>query len=66
MIHNPEKTGRGHRTHFSIFPLIKPSASHCQWDDGDCTARALDAWLFARNITGIRDIGRDVEEGQWR
>jgi hypothetical protein len=66
MINNPEKTDRGHRSHFSIVPLNKPSTMHCQWDDGDCTSRALDAWLFARIITGNQELGRDVEEGQWR
>ena len=66
MIHNPEETDRGYRAYFAIVPLVEPYAEHSQWDDGDCTARALDAWLFARIITGSQDLGRDVEEGQWR
>jgi hypothetical protein len=37
-----------------------------QWDDGDGTARALDAWLVLRRITGDYETGKEIEEGQWR
>ena len=64
MSFNPEKTKTGQRCYFNITPFPSPSFSHCQWDDGDCTSRALDNWLFAREITGDVVTGKEIESGQ--
>jgi len=66
MINNPELTPRGYRDYFTIRPFPYPSATHNQWDDGDGTSRALDAWIYLRKITGDVYTGREVEEGQWK
>ncbi|HOS93744.1 MAG TPA: hypothetical protein PLQ54_10555, partial [Armatimonadota bacterium] len=52
------------RTCFDCMHLPVPRLSHAQWDWGDCTARAARDWLYVREMTGDRDFGRDVEEGQ--
>ncbi len=66
MCGNPEKVSEGYRTYFGLVPFPEPRAEHIQWDDGDGTARALDAWLVLRRITGDYETGREIEEGQWR
>jgi len=66
MCGNPEEVSDGHRTYFGLVPFPEPRAEHIQWDDGDGTARALDAWLYLRRITGDCETGREIEEGQWR
>ncbi|MFH1007444.1 MAG: hypothetical protein V1800_08085 [Candidatus Latescibacterota bacterium] len=66
MCGNPEKVPDGHRTYFGLVPFPEPRAEHIQWDDGDGTARALDAWLYLRRITGDYQTGREIEAGQWR
>ena len=65
MCANPEKTEAGYRIYFTISPFPDPKAEHMQWDDGDGTARGLDAWLYLREMTGDRLTGKEVEEGQW-
>jgi len=52
------------RTTFGCTGLPVPQVGHAQWDWGDLTGRAVQAWLFAREATGDRTFGRDVEEGQ--
>jgi hypothetical protein len=66
MTGNPEPVPSGHRVFFGIEPFPIPRAAHLQWDDGDGTARALDAWLLLRAMTADCDTGADVEAGQWR
>ena len=62
---NSEKTEKGYRIYFSIEPFPNPSTAHNQWDDGDGTSRALDAWIYLRRITGDYETGKEIEEGQW-
>ncbi len=52
------------RASFGCNALPWPVVGHAQWDWGDCTGRAVQAWLFARRMTGEADFGRPVEEGQ--
>ncbi len=52
------------RASFGCNALPSPVVGHAQWDWGDCTGRAVQAWLFARRITGEADFGRDVERAQ--
>ncbi|MCL5098710.1 MAG: hypothetical protein M1608_14505, partial [Candidatus Omnitrophica bacterium] len=66
MSHFPEPTPRGYRLFFSTVLVPDQRIEHCQWDDGDGTARSLDAWWMLRAITGDDSTGRDVEQGQWR
>ena len=66
MCGNPEKVPSGYRTYFGLVPFPEARTEHIQWDDGDGTARALDAWLYVRRITGDYETGKDIEEGQWR
>jgi hypothetical protein len=66
MCRNPEKVPSGYRAYFGLVPFPEPKAEHMQWDDGDGTARALDAWLVLRRITGDYETGKEIEEGQWR
>lgn len=65
MCRNPEKVPSGYRTYFGLAPFPELRAEHIQWDDGDGTARAMDAWLYLRRITGDYETGREIEEGQW-
>ena len=37
-----------------------------QWDFGDCTARAVRAWYYLREITGDTTTGTEVEQGERR
>lgn len=60
----PEITPKGARDYFSIIPFPNPEAEHTQWDDGDGTSRALDAWMYLREITGDKKTGIDIEEKQ--
>lgn len=65
--HPDEQTPLGLRGHFDI--RIIPHAEYFQggqWADGDETSRALDAWMYARMITGDYTTGVDVEREQWR
>ncbi len=41
-----------------------PALTHGQWDFADCTARAVQAWIALREMTGDESIGREVESGQ--
>jgi hypothetical protein len=66
MSQQPDSTPRGHRVFFSTRLLPKQEFEHVQWDDGDGTARGLDAWWMLRAMTGDAQTGRDVEQGQWR
>jgi hypothetical protein len=52
------------RTTFGCTALPVPQVGHADWDWGDLTGRAVQAWLFAREVTGDEAFGRDVEEGQ--
>jgi len=54
------------RTCFGCVGLPFPTVSHAQWDWGDCTGRAVEAWLYLREMTGDRATGSEVEEGQRR
>ena len=65
--HPDTRTPFGLRGHFDL-PIVSAPRylEGCQWSDGDLTARALDAWMFSRQITGDYETGRDVEEGQYR
>ena len=37
-----------------------------QWDFGDCTARAVRAWYYLREISGDTTTGAEVEQGERR
>lgn len=52
------------RASFGCWLLPIPSVAHAQWDWGDCTGRAVESWLYARAMTGDREFGREVEQGQ--
>lgn len=44
-----------------------PDPKYCppnQWCDGDLTSRTLDAWLFAREITGDHETGKEIEAAE--
>ncbi len=65
--HPDEQTPFGRRGHFDV--RIIPHAEYFQggqWADGDETSRALDAWMYARMITGDYVTGADIEQEQWR
>ncbi|MBI2843249.1 MAG: hypothetical protein HYX78_07590 [Armatimonadetes bacterium] len=42
----------------------KAKRAHAQWDLGDCTARAVLAWTWLREMTGDKTTGLEVEQGQ--
>ena len=46
----------------ALLPTVK--REHSNWDCGDCTARAVLAWIALREMTGDATTGRDVERGQ--
>ncbi|MBN1422578.1 MAG: prolyl oligopeptidase family serine peptidase [Planctomycetes bacterium] len=54
------------RTHFSCALLPRPVLAHGRWDCGDLTSRGILAWIAAREMTGDRTTGREIEEGQRR
>ena len=65
--HPDRQTPLGRRGHFDL-PIV-PAPRYlegCQWSDGDLTARALDAWMFSRRITGDYETGAEVEAEQYR
>lgn len=65
--HPDNLTPLGRRGHFDLPIIPKPKyLKGCQWSDGDLTARALDAWMFARQITGDFETGAEVEAEQYR
>jgi pimeloyl-ACP methyl ester carboxylesterase len=69
MIHNPERLPGPegfYRTHFSCALLPGAALGHGRWDCGDMTSRAIMAWIGLREMTGDRETGREVEEGQRR
>lgn len=51
------------RLRFDCYGL-PPSLSHNQWDWGDGTGRAVEAWMDIRQMTGEVEFGRKIEEGQ--
>ena len=53
-----------YRASFGDVGLPVPAVGHAQWDWGDCTGRAVEAWLYVREMTGDGRFGREVEEGQ--
>ena len=55
-----------YRAVFDSFVLLdsKAQRDHGQWDLGDCTARAIMAWIAIREMTGDRTTGAEVERGQ--
>ncbi len=63
---NPEPLGEApgaYRCMFDCFGL-PPSIGKNQWGWGDGTGRAVESWLYAREMTGDLETGRQVEEGQ--
>ena len=65
MLSNPEiVTPQGRKGYFDMQLVPEATLAVNQWSNGDMTSRALDAWLFARLVTGDYDTGRDVEDGQ--
>jgi hypothetical protein len=52
------------RASFGCMLLPVPSVGHAQWDWGDCTSRAVEAWFWAREMTGDAEFGREMERGQ--
>ncbi len=52
------------RARFECVILPSPRLSHSEWDCGDCTGRAVEAWIRGRALTGDFATGRDVEAGQ--
>ena len=52
------------RTRFECVILPSPRLAHSEWDCGDATGRAVEAWIRGRAITGDLTTGRDVETGQ--
>ena len=64
---NPEIVSPlGRRGYFDMQLVPEPTLGVNQWSDGDMTSRALDAWMFARLITGDRETGRAMEDEQFR
>jgi hypothetical protein len=66
MVLNPEPAP-GHpdllRVRFDCYG-VPPSIGFNQWGWGDGTGRAVEAWLDVRRMTGDREFGRKVEQGQ--
>lgn len=46
--------------------ILPPKFGHDRWDWGDCTARAVLAWISLREMTGDTTTGLEVEQGQRR
>lgn len=57
----PASGGVGYRGSFDNLILPEPLFLETQWDCGDCTARALEAWLAIRVLTGDHQTGRDIQ-----
>ena len=67
MVKNPKRLpgAQGfYRFYFDDIGLPVPKLSHSQWDLGDCTSRAVEEWLFVRQMTGDAGFGAEVENGQ--
>lgn len=43
--------------------ILPPRIGHDQWDWGDCTSRAILAFIALREMTGNFETGREVEKG---
>jgi hypothetical protein len=52
------------RARFECVILPSPRLAHSEWDCGDSTGRAVEAWIRGRALTGDLTTGRDVEAGQ--
>src|SRR5574341_1138937 len=66
MIHNPEAlpgTDGYYRCYFDVSILPKPTRVHDPWDLGDCTGRAIRAWIRLREMLGDYKTGSAVEQG---
>jgi hypothetical protein len=69
MSHNPERLpgpGDAYRCYFDARVLPEVRLAHAQWDLGDCSARAVTAWLYLREMLGDETTGAGVERGQRR
>jgi len=65
MINHPAELSEfGRRGVFGAYYIPEPNLSMDQWCDGDLTSRAMDAWLFARKVTGDYETGKEVEAEQ--
>lgn len=53
-----------YRAYHNSTALPAPAISHCQWDLGDCTGRAVTDWTFLREMVGDSRTGAEVERGQ--
>lgn len=62
----PGPDGPHYRAYHNSQALPGPEISHCQWDYGDCTGRAVTAWIGLREMTGDWHTGVEVERGQRR
>lgn len=54
------------RANYYSKALPKPLLIDDQWDWGDCGARAVQAWLYMREMTGDKSIGKEIEQGEVR
>ena len=52
------------RAAFMCMGLPMPIIAHDQWDWGDCTARAVRAWIWSREMTGDMETGKEMERAQ--
>ncbi|MBN1488659.1 MAG: hypothetical protein JXA69_01975 [Phycisphaerae bacterium] len=59
----PEHPGMIRVNYFSK-ALPEPLFRDDQWDWGDCGARAVQAWIWLREMTGDRHFGEAVEQGE--
>lgn len=68
MVKAPERLSGPEGYYRAVFRswILPPHLGHAQWDWGDCTARALLAWILLRQMTGDNTTGREVEDGQRR
>ncbi|MBE5766928.1 MAG: hypothetical protein E7335_07180 [Clostridiales bacterium] len=65
MIDHPEEISEfGRRGLFGAYYIPEPHLNMDQWCDADLTSRAMDAWLFARKVTGDYETGKEVEAEQ--
>ncbi|MCL5099426.1 MAG: LamG domain-containing protein [Candidatus Omnitrophica bacterium] len=67
MIQAPERLPGSEGFYRAVFDSrLTPRAirGHGQWDFGDCTARAVQSWLFVREMTRDQTTGAEVETGQ--
>lgn len=51
------------RANYYSKALPKPMLKDDQWDWGDCGARAVEAWIYMREMTGERAFGVAIEQG---